>query len=96
MSLEQMKSPNGSNRQGLESANTHTNGSKPMTSLAQNQTSEQTAIAAPISFSILDNTIRVVDGLYSLNDLHKASGSEQKHRPKYWLENQQTQDLTIA
>jgi hypothetical protein len=25
--------------------------------------------------------------------LHKAAGNNQKHRPKYWLENQQTQDL---
>lgn len=33
-----------------------------MTTLAQNQSFEQTAIATPISFSILDNNIRVVDG----------------------------------
>ncbi|PTQ87096.1 KilA-N domain-containing protein [Agitococcus lubricus] len=64
-----------------------------MTTLAQNQSFEQTAIATPISFSILDNNIRVVDGLYSLNDLHKASGSEDKNSPKLFVRNQQTQDL---
>ena len=33
------------------------------------------------------------EGRYCLNDLHKAAGSHQKHRSKYWLENQQTKDL---
>lgn len=32
-------------------------------------------------------------GRYCLNDFHKASGSEQKHRPKYWLESSQTNEL---
>ena len=33
------------------------------------------------------------EGLYCLNDLHAASGGEQKKRPKYWLENQHTTEL---
>ena len=33
------------------------------------------------------------EGRYCLNDLHKASGGEQRHQPRYWLENLQTQEL---
>jgi hypothetical protein len=33
------------------------------------------------------------EGRYFLNDLHKAAGEHQKHRPKYFLGNQQIQDL---
>ncbi len=33
------------------------------------------------------------NGLYSLNDLHEASGGDQKHRPKYWLETDQAKEM---
>ena len=36
---------------------------------------------------------RDAEGRYSLNDLHKASGGEQRHRPKYWLENAKTIEI---
>ncbi len=35
-------------------------------------------------------------GRYCLNDLHKASGGEKRHRPQYWLELKKTQELIQA
>jgi anti-repressor protein len=34
-----------------------------------------------------------VEGRYCLNDLHRASGGENRHRPSLWVDNQQTQAL---
>lgn len=38
-------------------------------------------------------SVRQAGDLYSLNDLHKESGGRSSHRPGYFLENEQTQDL---
>ena len=44
---------------------------------------------------ILSKEIRQTDGRFLLNDIHKASGEENKHRPSYFLTNKQTQDLVF-
>lgn len=45
------------------------------------------------AISICNTSIRQFNGLYSLNDLHQASGGQDKHSPRRWLQNQQTIDL---
>lgn len=42
---------------------------------------------------IADKTIRLSDGLYCLNDLHKASGGEKRYEPNRWLRLLQTSEL---
>lgn len=36
------------------------------------------------------------DGRYSLNDLHKAAGSERRHEPSEWLSNYATKEMVAA
>lgn len=43
--------------------------------------------------SILSKEIRTLNGLYSLNDLHKASGGDSKHAPFRFMRNEQTNEL---
>lgn len=38
-----------------------------------------------MNLTIQNKNIRTKDGLYCLNDLHKASGGEKKNGPSYWL-----------
>lgn len=50
-------------------------------------------IAQQGNINIAGTTIHMVDGLYSLNDLHRASGGKNKHRPSLFVANQETQAL---
>ncbi len=45
------------------------------------------------TLAILDKSVHILDNLYSLNDLHKAAGSEEKHKPANFMRLDQTQEL---
>ncbi|WP_244499043.1 KilA-N domain-containing protein [Vibrio atlanticus] len=45
------------------------------------------------TLTILANEIRTLDGMYSLNDLHKASGANSTHRPNQFMRLTQTKEL---
>lgn len=45
------------------------------------------------SLTIFDQNINMIDGLFSLNDLHKASGGKAKHKPAFFLRNEETKAL---
>lgn len=45
------------------------------------------------NLSILNHSIRSYENLYSLNDLHKASGSAKNKQPAFFIRNEQTKDL---
>lgn len=48
------------------------------------------------NLTILNTSIRSLDNLYSLTDLHRLSGGEEKHRPSHFLRLDQTKDLISA
>jgi hypothetical protein len=43
--------------------------------------------------TISSKDIRTLDGLYSLNDLHKAAGSEKRHEPNRFIRTEKTKEL---
>lgn len=45
-----------------------------------------------MNLTIGNKTIKTKDGLYSLNDLHKASGNEPKNKPALYLANKKTKE----
>ena len=45
------------------------------------------------SLTVLNHEIHQVESLYSLNDLHKASGGQDKHRPAFFVRNQEVKEL---
>lgn len=45
------------------------------------------------NLTIVSKEIRSVDGLYSLNDLHKASGGKKNHQPANFIRQSTTQEL---
>jgi hypothetical protein len=56
--------------------------------------SQNTTLDSTNSLSIAGVVIRQDEqGRYLLNDLHRASGSEKRHSPNYWVGLQQTQEL---
>jgi len=52
------------------------------------------AVRSVPKIAILGTDIRKdADGRYCLNDLHRASGGNNAHRPSLWVENKQTKEL---
>ncbi|MDD2711388.1 MAG: KilA-N domain-containing protein [Simplicispira sp.] len=46
------------------------------------------------AITLFDTSIRQdAQGRFCLNDLHKAAGNKERHRPSRWVENRQTQEL---
>lgn len=63
-------------------------------SIVKNQDKDQGSnVTDSKALTIASTSVRQMNGLYSLNDLHKAAGGAAKHKPSEWLRSQQTKDL---
>lgn len=66
---------------------------------------QRSGIAVPLAFQTVEKPMsqllvidgvsvrRDIDGRYCLNDLHRAAGALDKHKPAFWLRNEQTDQL---
>ena len=45
------------------------------------------------ALTVMNTAVRIHDGLYSLNDLHRASGGVKRHQPANWLRIDQAREL---
>jgi len=48
-----------------------------------------------MNLTISNKKVKMKDGLYCLNDLHKASGADKKNGPSYWLALKSTNDMAL-
>ena len=71
-------------------------GSEPLgTSVRTGQLRKPIGVVKMTNLTILNTQIRTLDGLFSLNDFHKASGENPSQRPSLFIRNNQTKDLIL-
>lgn len=56
-------------------------------------TKKGTIVNNSTALTIAGTAVRQMNGLYSLNDLHKVSGGEEKHQPAFFARREETQAL---
>ncbi len=80
--------------QGNNSASLNTGFELPITLIKLGNFSQKEMFIMS-NLSILNTSIRTLENLYSLNDLHKISGGEEKHKPTRFMRLDQTKELIV-